>query len=142
MFYSRITQFQISSKIQFPRLLQKKFDKKFKSLNMFHQYIYIQNAKQQYSALECVPCLLFFLMKGSTQHFVQAMYNRQSSVFKNLTLAASIYSCGSLSTGVSNLKSVGNRSGARGQISLQDCLIVTSATPAISPISKRQKSKH
>lgn len=35
------------------------------------------------------------------------------SVYKGLT-SASTYSCGSLSTGVSNLKSVGNRSGARG----------------------------
>jgi len=45
------------------------------------------------------------------------------------------YSCGSSSMGVWNLKSVGNSSAARGNISLYDCLMVTSATPAMSPIS-------
>ena len=42
---------------------------------------------------------------------------------------------GSLSTGVVNLKSLGKSSAARRKISLYDCRIVTSATPAISPIS-------
>lgn len=69
-----------------------------------------------YLALECVPCLLFFLIKGSIQHLVYIGYVQQAkfSVHRNFTLASSTYSCGNLSTGVSNLKSVGNRSGARG----------------------------
>ena len=37
--------------------------------------------------------------------------------------------------GVTNLKSSGKRSAARGYINLYDCRMVTSATPAMSPIS-------
>ena len=70
MFYLRISNIfqntvsQIATK-------ESKFNMKFKSLNMFYQCIYIQNAKQfLYLALECVPCLSFFLIKGSIQHLV------------------------------------------------------------------------
>lgn len=47
----------------------------------------------------------------------------------------SSHSSGSLSTGVSNLKSGGKSSAARGWMRRYDCLMVTSATPAMSPIS-------
>lgn len=59
---------------------------------------------------------LFFLIKERLNPALGIGYVQQAkfSVQKSLTLAASAYSCGSLSTGVSNLKSVGNRSGARG----------------------------
>ena len=40
--------------------------------------------------------------------------------------------------GVKNLKSVGKSSLALGNMRRYDCLIVTSATPAISPISERE----
>lgn len=46
-----------------------------------------------------------------------------------------IYICGNCSIGVANLKSSGNSLAAAGYINLYDCRIVTSATPAISPIS-------
>ena len=52
----------------------------------------------------------------------------------------SVYEQGSLSMGIKNLKSGGKSSPALGNIRRYDCRIVTSATPAISPIS-RKKSK-
>lgn len=51
---------------------------------------------------------------------------------KNLTLS---HDWGNCSMGVKNLKSLGNSSAARGYMSLYDCRMVTSATPAMSPIS-------
>lgn len=45
---------------------------------------------------------------------------------------------GRFSIGVLNLKSFGNRSIALGSMDLYDCLMVTSATPAMSPISVKK----
>lgn len=45
------------------------------------------------------------------------------------------YICGNCSIGVAKLKSSGKSLAADGYINLYDCLMVTSATPAMSPIS-------
>lgn len=52
---------------------------------------------------------------------------------------AKIYACGKLSMVVVNLKSSGNNLAACGWINLYDWRMVTSATPAISPISLRPR---
>lgn len=142
MFYSRISNIfqntvsQIATK-------ESKFNMKFKSLNMFHQYIHIECQAIYIQPWNAYHVFHFSLLKAQSSTWdIGYVQQAKFSVHRNFTLASSTYSCGSLSTGVSNLKSVGNRSGARGQISLYDCLIVTSATPAISPISTRQKSKY
>ena len=49
---------------------------------------------------------------------------------------------GSWSNATANWKSAGKRSAARGYISLYECLMVTSATPAISPISAQPTVTH
>lgn len=63
------------------------------------------------------------------------MNKNQFKKKSNVRLNAKFYICGNCSIGVVNLKSSGNNLAACGYINLYDCLMVTSATPAMSPIS-------
>jgi len=70
-----------------------------------------------------------------TSCILELQSNREEGMwFSGSQCSEPVYT-GSWSSVTANWKSVGNSSCARGYINLYECLMVTSATPAMSPIS-------
>ena len=107
---------------------------RFKRYNISYTNSGSLNSTSRWRLYEIQLVELFGFFVGRSQ--TKTLQQNALHIFekKNYALRVSQFG-GSCSIGVSNTKSSGNKACALGYINLYDCLMVTSAAPAMSPIS-------